>query len=397
MGIAGGVNKMNYLAYANHYDIRPCRAQYLWWFYLVLDRLPESYFVINRDYLNPDPNRWEVKEWEEIPYGCRDPKDLHVKKCKVMERVEELPHWSSNRLPSDTLRACVGVCNEDLYRILDNILNEEPNIDAALTWCNNATLKAVCCTHQIPVIHNESGPLRSPYFRDTIYFDFSGVNGQTMFNHRFSIFKQKAKDVRIFTREELLRIVTKDEYVVDLSHAAPSYDCGVALQVDVDTNLLAYNYCVTTTDLISKVMKEFDGNKVLIRNHPLSSIQYARPASLGNGVVDTSKNSLEFISKCNKIVTINSSVGFEALLMGRDVEFLGANPFKNIPSMDEEEKLLALNFAVFSYLVPSKLLYDNEYYTYRIGMEKGCKDDEEALYDRGMREWEKCYGIKLLS
>ena len=160
---------MRYLAYANHYDIRPCRAQYLWWYYVVLDRLPDSYFILNRDYINPDPNRWEIKDWQKISCGCSNPKDLHVKKCKVMERVEELNPWKYNTLPSDTLRACVGTCNKDLFDVISNVLDEESDIKAALTWCNNASLTAACHQHQKLVIHNELGPLRRPYFNDTIY------------------------------------------------------------------------------------------------------------------------------------------------------------------------------------------------------------------------------------
>ena len=104
-----------------------------------------------------------------------------------------------------------------------------------------------------------------------------------------------------------------------------------------------------------------DHGQILIRNHPLASMQYTSTKSLGNGVIDNSENSLVFDSKCKKIMTINSSVALEAMIMGREAEILGDSPFKEMAKMGEDEKLLALNFAVFSYLVPDKLFGNKEY------------------------------------
>ena len=254
-------------------------------------------------------------------------------------------------------------------------------IDAAFTYCNNRTLLNTCKEHGIPVVHNERGPLRYPFFHNTFYFDFSGVNGDTEFYSRFLKFEQIADKVKIYSRDELLQIVTRQcqwQYMKYLIKSKPSYRCGVALQVDVDTNMVAYNKGWTSADLINKAMRE--NGKTLIRNHPLSSMQYATNKSLGNGVIDRSENSLEFISKCEKIMTINSSVAFEAMLMGKEVEILGDSPFAQISKMNEREKLIALNFAVFSYLVPANLWNDKDYCNFRI-----TEKDEEVLYNKGQK------------
>ena len=185
----------------------------------------------------------------------------------------------------------------------------------------------------------------------------------------------------MYPREDLLKVITEPEqysYVKNLSKLKPQYKCGVALQVDVDTNMIAYNEGWTSADAINKAMKKY--GQVLIRNHPSSSMQFAVAKSLGNGVIDKSKNSLEFISKCEKMLTINSSVGFEALLLGKEVEILGDNPFAQIPKMNNEDKILALNFAIFSYLMPRKYWGNNEYYNFRI-----TEKDEEVLYNKGQK------------
>lgn len=366
-----------YLIFVGHYNIRPCKAQYLYWYLHMLEKFPDAYFVVTDDYLNFSMDRWEVKDrlkakptWKYIL-----PRNL-----VVTRKPEEIFRNAQN--PSDILRECVFNINYELGEKLEKIIREN-KIDAIITCCNNKTLLEVSKEHNInvPVIHNEQGPLRPPFFNRTAYFDFSGVNGNTEFYQRFLKFGEIAHRVKIFSREELLKIVTKPEqlgYVEKLYSAKPIYNCGVALQVDVDTNMLAYNRGWSSADLINKAMKDYD--KVLVRNHPLASMQYTATTSLGNGVIDNSINSLEFISKCKKIMTINSSVAFEAMLMGREVEILGASPFERIPTMLSGSKLLALNFAIFSYLVPNRLWNSEEYIKFRLN-----EKDEEVLYNEGQR------------
>lgn len=371
-----------YLAYLNHYDIRPCTAQYLWWFYYLQDHLPNTHFIINKDYLNIDKNRWEYKRYQTAPYKYRNPEELDTKNYTVLKRFKDYPEIIHERIPSKILQKAVSVPNKHLVSDIKDVIRKE-NVTAAITWCNNASLKVACQICEIPVIHNESGAIRSPWFKDTCYFDFNGVNGETSFFDRFFEFDKIADKVKIFSREELLKIVTpknNQEYLFKCINTKPTYDCGVALQVDVDTNVLAYNYGIQEADIVNLAVKNF--KKVLVRNHPLSSLGYIRPASLGLGEVDTSKNAWEFISKCEHIWTLNSSTAFEALLMGRKVHIEGSNPFYSMQHWEETTLLKALNFAIFSYLIPTPRLYNEYYYNFRMN----CFNEEE-IYNEGQRYW----------
>ena len=379
-----------YLAYLNNYDIRPCKAQYLWWFYYVQDHMPDTYFVINRDYLDVDKNRWEFAKFETAPYKYSNPANLNPKHFYVMDKFEEQPELKGEIVPSHILNRAIHTSIPSIRNKIVEILRENEDITAGICWCNNASLDDACSIMGIPVIHNESGALRTPFFIDTCYFDFSGVNGNTEFNKRFNNFKKIASNVRIYTREELLSMVSQPhfrEYIKELSISAPEYECGVAMQVDVDTNVLAFNRNISEADVIGVAAKSFN-RSLLIRNHPLSSLGYIRPASLGLGQVDESKNSLEFLSKCKRIYTLNSSVAFEALLMGREVKIFGDNPFRELQFMNENELTMALNFAIFSYLMPTTRLYDEAYYTMRMH----CKE-EEYLYNEGQKYWETIINV----
>lgn len=365
-----------YLVFAANYNLRPCKAQYLWWYLVMLEKFPEALFVVTDEYLNPDPNRWEIKRMKDL-----NPKFVfnNPKNYVLIDKPEDWKGFENIKNPADIFRKCVKEPVWYLNTFLEDILKRY-NIEIAFTTCNNWTLYSTCLGHGIPVFHQEQGPLRPPYFHNTSYLDFMGVNGNTEFYYRFERFKEFKDEVKIYSRDELLKIVTNSEqyeYVKNLVDVKPMYDCGVALQVDVDSNTIAYNEGWTSADLINKALK--DNSRALIRNHPSASMGFINSKSLGGGILDDSRDSLEFISKCKKIMTINSSVGFQAILMGRKVEILGDNPFKAIPSMSEEEKLLALNFAVFSYLIPSELFGDAEYYKFR-----KFERNEKVLYNKGI-------------
>ena len=90
----------------------------------------------------------------------------------------------------------------------------------------------------------------------------------------------------------------------------------------------------------------------------------------------TKGDAQDFINKCRKIYCLNSSVGFEAILLGRESKIFGDSPFKSVCDMDEEHKLLALNFAVFGYLIHRNFLFNESYYNFRLN----CIGDERAIY-----------------
>jgi hypothetical protein len=74
-------------------------------------------------------------------------------------------------------------------------------------------------------------------------------------------------------------------------------------------------------------------------------------------------------------------VGFEAILLGRKAKIFGDSPFRSVCSMSEEEQLLALNFAVFGYLIHRDFLFNDEYYKFRLAH----RGDEKVIYLDNMK------------
>lgn len=365
-----------YLAYLNHYDIRQCEAQYLSVLYEILGKKLDTYFILNKDYLKKyeKGSRWEVR-WVENHWGNYNDviSRLKYSDYTLIRKPEEM---LETKIPSKLLYETVNTIIPEQVEVIEKVLKNK-DIKAGLTWVNNKCFRETLRKHNIPVIHHEMGPFRPQTYIPTIYLDFNGVNGDTEFDRRFKEFLKISNKVPILTRRELIRVISPKHYqrLYDiLDNKKFEYEIGVGLQVEVDTNLLLFNNGINWIDTILSAKADSKG-KVLVRPHPVSGYLMKPDNRM---VIDdlTKGDAQDFINKCRKIYCLNSSVGFEAILLGRESKIFGDSPFKSVCDMDEEHKLLALNFAVFGYLIHRNFLFNESYYNFRLN----CIGDERAIY-----------------
>ena len=370
--------------YLNYYNIRQVEAQYLGMFYEALGHNLDAHYILNEDYLkNYEGKRWEVK-WAENHFGKYGELLSRIREdsCTVARKAEDMLKDKKNLsyylpdsdVPSKILDISVNCDIREQRELIEDVLKNK-DIKAGITWVNNKCLEDTLAAHNIPTIHHELGPFRPPVYIPTAYFDFSGVNGNTEFDKRFEQFLQIADEVPILSRKELIRVLSPKNYKSLWEIAESSdyeYEAGVGLQVEVDTNLLLFNNGCSWIDPILLAKTETEG-KVLVRPHPMASYIFK---DTDNRITlnDTTKyKAHDFISKCKKVYCLNSSVGTEAILLNREARILGENPFTTVSSLNSDLQLKALNFLVFGYLIHRDLLFDNEYYEFRlknIGNEK---------------------------
>lgn len=245
-------------------------------------------------------------------------------------------------------------------------IKKEFNIKAVVLWSNCPSVKKIANNHQIPVIHNELGPLREPIYLPTCYFDFSGVNGHTEAARRFENYESKNDKYANFGRVALLSLFIKDLKPI---RNFDEYEIGVPLQVEDDSNIIAYSNGFNNAEVINYAKSQAE--KVLVRKHPYGRIDYR---DIESGSEDLTPQ--EFIALCKKIITINSSVGFEALLWGKAGEILGDSPFSFI-NYESEGFIYSLRFALLHYLVPFDFLFNIDYYDWRI-----AQPDEDSIAEK---------------
>lgn len=371
---------MSYLVYLNNYNIRQFRAQYLWLLYEILSHDLDAHFILTEEYLRDynKKNSWEVVQAEQ-KYGSFEKliSKLKPENYTVMKKPEEL---LDTKIPSKLLFETYFYAIPTQVKTIEKVLKEK-DVKAGITWVNNRGFKGVLENYGIPTFHHELGPLRPPTYISTAYLDFSGVNGNTEFDRRFEEFLKIANEVPILSRKELLRVVSPSNYkrlCKILDNEERKYEIGVGLQVEVDTNLLLFNDGCNWIDPLLAA-KADSTKKILVRPHP--SAGYIMKKDMRTEIDDLKEDAVEFINKCDKIYCLNSSVGFEAMLLGREAKIFGDSPFRSMCNMDEATKLKALNFAVFGYLIQRELLFEDSYYSFRLAN----TGDEKAIYLDSMK------------
>ena len=135
------------------------------------------------------------------------------------------------------------------------------------------------------------------------------------------------------------------------------------LQVEDDSNIIAYSHNFTNISLISYVRQQHTLENILVRAHP-GSLFRLRDDIFS---IDASANSLEFIQKCHSIYTINSSVGLEALLCEKKTNILGDCSYAFVAEeASGPTRVNAMAFYLFAYLVPFELIFNLEYLRFRL-------------------------------
>ncbi|MGL5525031.1 MAG: GT99 family glycosyltransferase N-terminal domain-containing protein [Aeromonas veronii] len=357
-------------AFLPPYPFRAQAAPYLWCYYRLLCEWADesAFFITGRDYVRT-PDDWEGR-WE-----CDQAVQSRLGYSLPVNAMPEQHHyaWLNENRFDDWLNKLNGnpieafrrfLCERDaaFERELEGLLDTAPaELEAIVTICNVASLEAVCAARGIPVIHIELGPLRGPLYRETGYVDFRGVNGNSESAQRYSLCDDW--QLSLTTRELLHFFLTHPETCQNLP-AQTTYECGAVLQVEDDSNLVAYGNGMSNLALLAAVRQKVAANCLLVRAHPGS------PFALKDAQInlDKSPNSLYFVALCRQILTINSSVGLEALLLDKSLTVWGDNSYNFILEADDEaERLRRLSFYLFGYLVPFSLQLKPAYLRFRLG------------------------------
>lgn len=358
-----------FLAFLANKNIRPMKAQYLDTFYkmLVNFKNEDIHYVLTEEYL---------EEYKGVWANCLiDYKNINFN--ELNKTIIEVPNNFDKPLKNQVINYNVKF-NEKLCKDLLEIYNTE-DIHCIISWMNNATVRAFAEATNLPLIHNELGALRPNLWKDSIYLDFQGVNHNTEFEERLICFSKIVDKIELLSQEDLIKLVAKDKSTaLNIYNNKTCDKVGVALQVSTDSNLLMYSNGWGIDDIISYAYNKYGKENLLIKNHPFSMLQFEHKDF---AFVNTPE---ELLMRSKKIITINSSMAFEAMLLGKEVEIIGDNTFKLLTQLEGMSKLATLNFAVISYLVPANLLFNKDYYNFRIN----C-NDEVTLFNEGLVNWKK--------
>lgn len=358
-------------AFLPPYPFRGLPAPYLWVFYRLVHSIGEPMaFLLSSDYLET-PASLEVRGIPELDltrqralgYVTPDAESIERHSYRLMDKglmAALLPRYQGN--PLAFFRAFLEEEIAELREEIEAHLRSLPVVpEVILSWTNCPSLSAAAQACGIRVAHLEMGPLREPLYRGTAYFDFRGVNGKTEAGARYAALGQDELP-RDLTLEEVRRSMCLDEVVLDRSRQHSSV--GVVFQVEDDSNLLCFGNGFDNTALLARALYEVGSGDILVRTHPGSRFELADPGL----AIDTSPNSAVFVQRCARVLTINSSVGLEALLFDVPIEAFGDSSYAFIvDAADGRERLKRLMFYLFGYLAPFDEVFDADYIRFRLG------------------------------
>ncbi|NIC25163.1 GT99 family glycosyltransferase N-terminal domain-containing protein [Serratia plymuthica] len=374
------------------YPFRGVKAPYLWFFYRVLTSIKEPVrFIMGGDYLSPlelweKEHRWELEEDSQKRLGFRLPDLNDLEDNHKISLIDEsffgdyIEQCFNN--PDELFKKFITEVIPELESEILSALNNADDIECILTWCNCPSLNSAAKKRNIRVVNLELGPLRSPEYLSTAYFDFSGVNGNTEAARRYHEscynFNENTQigDLRDFftngvaTVHEAHQLTDEpafedkdgsDAVAAPADKAEEKFDVGIALQVENDSNIIAFSNSFNNQSLLDYADSTFAGKK-LIRSHPGSRFSLQE----GKDAIDHSVSSIAFITRCQHILTINSSVGLEAMLLDVPVTVLGDCSYAFCNVINQAERINRLAFYLFSYLVPFEFLFDVDYIRFRL-------------------------------
>lgn len=373
------------VAYLPSFPFRGQSAPYLWVFYKLLTTYGNQlHFLIGDEYRYDldtwrQEDRWELLDDSQKRQGYRLPTEV------------ELAQVSYTPFNSDFLERKLLINNGNATSAFRQYLSENDAglehdftialeglnaADVILNWCNCPSLSDACGRLSIPVMNMELGPLRHPEYLSTAYLDFKGVNGNTEAAERYLDAQDECHlNLSMDDLRQFFAVNTPPE----LTH---QYNLGIVMQVENDSNLIAFANDFSNQALLDHA-KLYYGSDFVVRGHPGSAFKLNE----NQHNVDISDSSIEFIAKCNNILTINSSVGLEALLLEIPVEAKGDSSFSYIlATNDKQERINRLGFYLFAYLVPYPLIFDLDYVRFRLD-----KPSESEIIQRHIKFYE-CAG-----
>lgn len=288
-----------------------------------------------------------------------------------------------------------------LEELLESFISEiekkhGEKIDAFMTLCHYPTLSAVAEKHGIKVIHFELGSLREPAYKKTAYFDFCNLYGDSSAERRYKKFAAVGKKLPILSRKALLALMYTDGFMKYLTilDRKPEYKMGVALGY-ATWPMFQVNTFMNDEELLYQVSRIYDSGEFITRKHPAdpASAQYMK---YDHSRDTKSRNTVEFVLNCERIVSLGSNVSFEAMLYGRTAYTMTYyGPYYNSKHDLSDTALSAVDedyvsFYAIGYLVPYEYMLDLNYLKWRL-----TEPGEEEIYLRHLELYLGKYGLNI--
>lgn len=243
-------------------------------------------------------------------------------------------------------------------------------------------LRKIADRLQCPLINYSFSAFRKVHgYRQTLY----SANLYTQFwngdecAERYNKFLQEDhSSLPVFSNKELISIIGKEHTLpqIQLMKSQPKYEMGICCECFSLIPPVFKNKRYTDDDIFYECKRLYGSDKLKVRSHAahLNDIQVDRN-EVHNDPVST-------ILSCKRLTAVQSQILLKVLLWGRTtVTKTNCLPFTYLCAKDYTSNrtvdILGLNFFILGYLIPSDLMFSDEYWNWRL-----TKPSETEIYQR---------------
>lgn len=284
------------------------------------------------------------------------------------------------------------------------------NPQIVFCWNYDGLLKSYCKANKITVFFNELGLSRNP--NPVIYYsDPEGVNSTSSLHDFWNEFEHfdLSENERTISRLTLGKVRNnyiisddKREIIRNQLELGNKKTILIALQVEDDSNIVAGSEFDTMQQFVNQcVGLGNDDIQFIIKKHPAQENCVVEVNNIP--VITDQFSTQDLVAFSDAVFTINSSLGFEALVAGKTVFTFGVAPYAlpglvvalskdatskdivdNINNNMDDNTLLKLVYLTYhQYFFDENKFFDAEYHLRRFLLNKSAVNDSKAFFFDG--------------
>jgi len=280
--------------------------------------------------------------------------------------------WDEAAIEQWELLMCgEGLIAEIYYDILYYLMKEY-SIDVFIYWGSNHTIRKFAESFNIYSFAMELGPTRKPFF-ETAYFDPLGINGDAYTTNLLVDGFDSIHIESLYYNSNLKSDFLDASYYYPIRSRNAKYIYSknrkvlIPLQLDDDSNCILHSDFNGMEEVVKSILPQLTkDNLVFVKPHPSAHPscnksgarktnvdahrrceEYVKKNSDNGKVVWLDdigpENYINLLRRMDSVVTVNSSTGFEALLLEKLVICLGKAPYNISNCLPTLDDLISMN------------------------------------------------------
>lgn len=275
---------------------------------------------------------------------------------------------------------------EEAFRgIFDEILKKHPGekIDGIFHCLESFEfMRNISKEYSAPLINYSFSAIRMPHgYRQTLYhtnrkgYLYTGKECEKRYRNYLN---ENNDEIPVFSRKELIAIIGKDRTLplIPLMDYEPTYEMGICGESFAILPQFFNRNVYTDDDIFYECNKLYKKEEMVIRSHAaqLDMIRVDRS--------DVHNDPAPFILSCKRLAGVRSQIMLKVLLWNRTAvvmkDTLGFSFLcsRNYTTTDKAD-LKGLNYYLICYLVPSALMFSDDYWKWRL-----TNPEESEIYKR---------------